>query len=204
MDSTVSRTTPAPVASSVPPDTLLAETTPDEAVARRRALAPLGRVLPLAHGLVRFCYRTAGVSAVAVGLILAAVLSAPAAAQASATAMGLLGMLLLVPAGAAALLGWTLSDLLRLPRQIREAAAAAAGGVRAEGVRKSRLSSLIGAVWAARGLVLTSRDGWMKAIAAARVARLASLPFALGLVGLFVLNGVVVLGGLVALAVLVF
>lgn len=187
------------------PDTLPAtdlSVADDDDRTRRSVLAPLGRVLPLVHGLVRVCYRTSVVSVLAVAAILGAVLTSSWGAQVSVTFALLGAAVLLLPAAAAALLGWTLSDLLRLPSQLREAAAAAAGGVRSTGVRRSRLASVVRAVWAARGLVLTSRDGWMKAIAAARMARLASLPFALSLVGLFVLNGVIVVGGLVALAVL--
>ena len=54
----------------------------------------------------------------------------------------------------------------------------------------------------ARGFVLESKGAWAKAATAARVVRLAKLPFVLGTLGLFALNAAVIVGGLIALVIL--
>ncbi len=167
--------------------------------AARPALARLGRVLPAAAALVRFSYRTAVVSAMAVLAVVVAVTDRVASIETSG--LVLLGAVLLVPAAAAVLVGWTVGDLLRLPGEIRDAAVDAARDLRAGG-RPRGLAGVVVAVWAARGLVLSSRDGWMRALVAVRLARLASLPLVLLSLGLFLLNGVVVAAGAVALILL--
>ena len=183
------------------------ETTPAViAEAPPGVLEKLGRIVPGADALVRFAYRVAGVSAVAAALVVAAVYEA--IRDAPELTIGWVPLLVLfaglcVPALAAALVGWTLSDLLRLPGQLRQAAVAAAGGAAGAAAAKgSRIVRVVRALWAARALALGSKDAWLRAIAAARVIRLASLPFVLALVGLFALNGVVIAAGLVALVLL--
>lgn len=167
-------------------------------------LAKLGRVVPAADTLVRFAYRTGGVSAVSAGLIWFALFQGGIGTAAMPWGLALaVAVLLLIPAGAAALVGWTLADLVRLPGQLRQAAVNAASGSGTAGkAKKSRVVSVFRAIWALRGLALSSKDVWFRAVAAARFIRLASLPFVLALVALFALNGLVIAGGLIALAVL--
>ncbi|MEM1116488.1 MAG: hypothetical protein AAF845_14505 [Bacteroidota bacterium] len=162
------------------------------------ALARLGRLLPGVEALVRFAYRTAAVSA---GAALVIVFALAEAVGGLPVWLLLLGAVLLLPASGTALAGWTLSDVASIPGQLREAALAATGrsGAPAKG---SRVVRLLKALWAARGVALLSKGAWMKAVGAVRFVRLASLPFALGLLGLVALNGVVILGGLAALVVL--
>ena len=172
----------------------------DETPASRGALARLGRVLPGVHAVVGWAYRLAAVSAVAAGLIVLAVWDV---LEVGAPALAALGAALLVPAAALAVAGWTVADLVSLPGQIRDAALAAAG--REDGgaaPERSRIGRLLASLWAARGLALLSKDGWLKAVGALRFVRLASLPFMLGLLGFVLLNGLVILGGVVALVVL--
>lgn len=197
MDSrtTVSVPTSPPVAADAPTsDVALADAPPG-------ALARLGRLLPGVDAVVRFAYRLAGVSAVAALLIVAAVVRwVPQLAPGLLVALALL---LLVPAAAVAIAGWTLADLASLPRQIRDAALAATGRETAGAVAKgSRIGRLVKSLWAARGLALLTKGGWVKAVGALRFLRLASLPFALALLGAVALNGVVIAGGLVSIVLL--
>ena len=167
------------------------------------ALARLGRLLPSVDAVVRLAYRLAGLSALAVAVILWAVWDA-FAERMWPTDLAILGVVLLIPAAAVALAGWTIADVARLPGQIRDAALAAAGrGDGAPPKKGSRLMRLARSLWAARGLALLTRGGWLKAVGALRFVRLASLPFALALVGLVMLNGVVLVAGVVALLTLV-
>ena len=170
------------------------------------ALARLGRLIPGVDTLVRSAYRTAGVSAVAALIIVAAVADALGGGRASVGALALLAAVLLLPAAAVALAGWTLADIVSVPGQLRDAALAAAGRGRetSEERRGSRLLGVVRSLWAARGLALLSRGTWLRGVGALRFVRLASLPFALGLLVLVGLNAVVIGGGLVALLVLLF
>ena len=166
------------------------------------ALARLGRLLPGVEAVARFAYRTAAVSAACAGLVVWAVVDA-VEGVATADAIGL-AVLLLLPALATALAGWTLADLARLPGQIKESALAAARGAQGAKAAPSRIGRLVRSLWAARGLALLTRGGWLKAVGALRFLRLASLPFALALVGAVALNAVVIAAGLVAALVLIF
>lgn len=204
-----SRSRPSPPAEAAPsPAALTAVPSDPPAEGRDAPVSRLGRWLPRLSGLVRFAYRVGGASALAAALVWwllvrGYVLTAGAAAW--APALGLL-LLFLVPAGAAWLLGLTLHDLLTLPETLRRSATVAASAsreaLRAE--RGGRLAGALGALWAARGFVLESRGAWAKAATAARLVRLAKLPFALGLAGLFVLNGPMIAAGLLALLLLLF
>ena len=185
---------PAAAPSAPPAEAALAEAPPG-------ALARLGRLLPGVEAIVRFAYRLAGVSAVAALLIVAAVWRwAP---QLATGVLVALGILLLVPAIAVAIAGWTLADIASLPRQIKEAALAATGreasGAAAKG---SRIGRLLRSLWAARGLALLTKGGWVRAVGTLRFLRLTSLPFALALLGAVALNGAVIAGGLVAVLLL--
>ena len=193
-----SKTRPAPslTTASVPEAAL---DVPPEA-ASPGALARLGSLLPSVEALVRFAYRAAAASAVAALLIVAAFAEAAGGVP---LWLGLLGGALLLPAAGTALAGWTLADVVRIPGQLREAALAATGRGGGD-VKGSRLVRLLKALWSARGLALVSKGAWLKAVGALRFVRLASLPFALGLLGLVALNGVVIAGGVVALLFLLF
>lgn len=203
MERTPTRTRLPSGAEVAPPDELaidapavLDETSPG-------VLQKLGRVVPAADTLVRFAYRTGAISAVSAVLIWVALFGAAVGTVAMPWGLALaVALLLLIPAGSAVLVGWTLSDLLRLPGQIRQAAVTAAGGAAGAVKKGSRIASVFRAIWALRGLALGSKDVWVRAVAAVRFIRLASLPFVLALVGLFALNGLVIAGGLVALLVL--
>jgi hypothetical protein len=171
------------------------------------ALDRLRRLLPLVGGLVRRTKRLAAVSA-ASAVVLWLALARPwrwgVDPPEDGYALAVVGLLvLLVPAGAALLGALTLGDLLRLPAQLRGAAAEAAGharGALAGGPARGRLLGFARAIWGARALVLDAQGGWLKALALARLARLASLPFALFLVAAVALNFVVIAAA--ALAVL--
>ncbi len=166
------------------------------------ALARLGRLLPSVDAVVRSAYRLAGLSALSVAVILWAVWDAFSLRMVPMD-LAILGVVLLLPAAAVAVAGWTLADVARLPGQIRDAALAAAGRGEADSEKRSRLGGLVRSVWAARGLAVLTRGGWLKAVGALRFVRLASLPFALALVALVLMNGVILLGGAVALLTLV-
>lgn len=184
---TVTPSTPSTEEESVPPG----------------ALARLGRLLPRISTVVRWAYRLAAVSAASAGVIVVALASADWTWLTPA-ALAVLAVVLLLPAAAVAIAGWTLADIASLPGQIREAALAAARREPSEApARRSRIGGILRSLWAARGLALLSRDGWLKAVGAVRFLRLASLPFMLGLVGFVALNGLVIAGGAVALLFLV-
>ena len=194
MDSTRTATPPVPLADGPHQSVEVAEAPPG-------ALARLGRLLPAVDTVVRAAYRTAGVSALAVAVILYAVWDAFSARMVAADLV-VLGVVLLLPAAAVALAGWTLADVARLPGQIRDAALGAARDATAP-KKGSRIVRLIKSIWAARGLALLTKGGWLKAVGALRFVRLASLPFALALVAFVAANAVVIVAGLVALLTLV-
>ena len=201
MDSRTRSATPlAPVLDGPPPEADLARVEAEVEAASPGLLARLGGLLPAVSTLVRFAYRTAAVSALAALLVVAAVAEAVGGLPGWAV---VLGAALLLPAAGTALAGWTLSDVVRIPGQLREAALASTGrgGTAAKG---SRIVRLLKGLWAARGLALLSRGTLLKAVGALRFVRLASLPFALGLLGLVALNAVVVVAGAVALVSLLF
>lgn len=177
---------------------------PTTAGAPPGALVRLGRLLPGVDVLVRFAYGLAAVSLVSVGVIVAAL--ADAVAAFTPGALALIGVILALPAAATALAGWTLADLASLPGQLKQAALDATGRADASAgrIKGSRIGRLVRSLWAARGLALLTKGGWVKAVGALRFVRLASLPFALALLGAVALNGVVVAGGLVAVLVLLF
>ena len=196
----------APPAVATPePETGLAETR--LADSSPSAASRLGRWIPRLAGLVTFANRVALVSAISAGVLWWALAGQAAwglGAAAWGPALGL-AVLFLIPAASAWLLGLTLHDILTLPETLRQGAVAAAQTSREAltDKRRGRIVGLISAIWAAREFVMDSKGAWAKAAMAARVVRLAKLPFILGLTGLFLLNGVVILAGLIALAVLV-
>ncbi len=108
---------------------------------------------------------------------------------------------LLVPAAGTWLAVGTLREVLDLPARLRAVpgavretaaeAASRASGSSTEG-RAGRLVGVVGVLWRLRGVVLDTRGSWLRTVALARFARLASLPFALALVAAFGLNFVVI------------
>ena len=199
---------PRPVApadaSERAPAQVLAEAPPSGVLAR------VQKLLPLVHGLVRRTKALAAVSALS-AVALWALLFEPwqwnVDPPTGGYAFPVLALLLLFVPAAAALLGaLTLNDLLSLPAQIKGAMADTAGqarGALAKGGEGGRLFRLARALWAARALALDAKGGWLKAVAAARLVRLASLPFALALVGAVALNGFVIAAAVVAVLVAV-
>ncbi len=91
---------------------------------------------------------------------------------------------------------WTLKGFLNLPKKLKGASAEVAEHAREaggpEGTKAGRLLNIFRTIWSVRGLLLDSSGAWGMSIAALRLARLASLPFALGLVVAIALNFVVI------------
>ena len=169
---------------------------PSETLAPVPAHAPsrLARLGPAARGAVRVAWRTSAVGALGAAAVWAALFEAPIrAGTVSWPLAAVVAAVLLVPAAAAAILAWTLGDLVALPGALRDAARGAVAEPAGRG-------GLFRTVWALRGLATEGAGAWA---AAAGLVRLASLPFVLGLLALVALNGVVVAAGVVALVVLV-
>ena len=122
--------------------------------------------------------------------------------QWAALAVGVL-LVLLIPAGAAFVGHLTMKEILDLPQKLKGAASEAADHARGVVVptrekKGGRLLGFFRAIWAARVLVLESKGAWGTAVAAARLARLASLPFVVGLLITFALNFVMIAAAVVA------
>jgi hypothetical protein len=167
----------------------------DEAPAVVGPVSGLARIAPAARGAVRAAWRIAGAGALGATAVWAALAQYDLAAGTFGWAPSLIvAAVLLVPAGAAALLAWTLGDLIDLPGQFREAAE----NVRLP-TREGGVGGLFRTVWALRGLAAGGTQAWARTVGLARLAR---LPFLLGLLGLVALNAVVVVAGLVALVIL--
>ncbi|MDX1419621.1 MAG: hypothetical protein R3181_06605 [Rubricoccaceae bacterium] len=167
-------------------------------------VARVQRLVPLVQGLVRQTRRLAAVSAVS-AVVLWLLVVRPWRWGVDAPDLGyalpIVGLLLLlVPAGAALLGAWTLADLLSLPARLRAGAAATSAQAQEALATPGhgRLFGFARAVWGARALVLDAQGGWLKALAAVRLARLASLPFALALIGAVALNAVVIAAAVLA------
>ena len=169
----------------------------DDGPAVRDPVSGLARLAPAARGAVRAAWRIAGAGALGATAVWAALAQHDVAGGTfSWASAAVVAAVLLVPAGAAALLAWTLGDLIDLPGQFREAA----GNVRLP-TREGGVGGLFRTVWALRGLAAGGTQAWARTVGLVRLAR---LPFLLGLLGLVALNAVVVVAGLVALIVLVF
>ena len=104
---------------------------------------------------------------------------------------------LLIPAGAAFVGYRTLQGILDLPSKLKgtlvETTDRTKDVISSKNVpKRGRLFGFFRTIWSARSLVLDSRGAWGKAVSAVRLARLASLPFVLGLLITFALNFVVI------------
>ena len=171
---------------------------------RVRGLVPVVRSL---IGKVRAVGIVSAVAAVA----LWAVLFGDAAWPPSVKTLGALLALgaLLIPAAGTFLAVGTLGEVLGLPARLRSLPGAvresasgmaeqAAAPAKGRG-RAGRLVGVFGVLWQLRGVVLSARGSWLRTLALARFARLASLPFALGMVVAFALNFAVIAAAIVAL-----
>ena len=170
-------------------------------LARLRGLTPLVRSLV---GKVRGLAFVSGASAV----VLWSILFAPwqwgsGTPLDGIAARVLLLALLLVPAAAAYVGHLMLRDLLDLPARLRATASETVGEakdalVSGDRAGRARLFGFFRAIWAARGLLLDTKGLWVKMAATARLVRLASLPFVLGLLAAFALNFAVIGAALLA------
>lgn len=181
MDSTRSR--PA-----VPEAPAVAEAPPlSEAPSR------LARVGGLVQRTVRAAWRWAGLGALGAASVWMLLFWRSLDAGSISVAAAAIGALvLLVPPVATAVLAWTLGDLVALPGALRDSATAAT---------RPGDGGIVRSVWAIRGLAADGAGAWARA---AGLARLASLPFVLGLLALVVLNGALVLAGVAALVWMLF
>lgn len=167
-------------------------------------------VLPVVRGLIGKVRAVGAVSAVA-AVVLWAVLFGAAVWPVTLKTLGALVALgiLLVPAAGTFLAVGVLREVIALPGRlralpeaVRDSAREAREHASAEGQSRSRrLVGFFGVLWRLRGIVGDTQSSWLQTLALARFARLASLPFALGLVVAFALNFVVI--AVAAVAVLV-
>lgn len=162
-------------------------------------------LVPIVRGLIGKV-RAVGVVSAGAAVVLWVILFGEAAWPLSGqTLVALVGLaVLLVPAAGTFLAVLTLREVLDLPGRIRalpgavretasEAGSQLADVAGAEKQRRSqRVLGFFGVLWRLRGIVEETRGSWLKTLALARFARLASLPFALALVGAFALNFVVI------------
>jgi hypothetical protein len=189
------------------PDAVAPDAVAPDAVAPDAATR-LGRVLPLVRRAERTARRIAAVSAGG-GVVLTGALAWADVRSGELEPFVALVFLavVLVPAGLTWLGAAVLRDLAALPARLRTGAAGTAGRARAavarppDGARGGRVAGVFRALWAARGLALDARAGGLKVVAAARLLRLASLPFLALLALAFALNFVVIAAAAVALAV---
>lgn len=186
----------------VPPDPALDPTLLD----RVRGVAPVVRGL---IGKVRAVGMVSAGAAVVLWAILFGASAWPVTME-TVAALLVLGVLL-GPAAGTFLAVLTLREVLGLPARLRslpgtvrdtalEAKEHAAGSSERQG-RAGRVLGFFGVLWRLRGIVEDTRGSWLRTLALARFARLASLPFALGLLAAFALNVVVIAAAVVAMLV---
>lgn len=173
-------------------------------------------LVPIVRGLIGKVETVGVVSAVAAVVLWVILLGDAAWPLSAQTLVALIGLVvLLIPAAGTFLAVLTLREVLDLPARlralpgaVRESASEAgshladvAGGKAQR--RSLRVFGFFGVLWKLRGIVEETRGSWLKTIALARFARLASLPFALALVGAFALNFVVIAAAFVAVLLVV-
>jgi len=191
---------PTPVPSSSPDPSL---------VERVRGIAPTVRGLV---GKVRAVGVASAVAAVVLWAILFGASAWPISAEAVLAYVAL--AVLLVPAAGTFAAVLTLRDVLALPDRLRAVPGALresavdvrehAASVVRPGEGQSRTGGALGffgVLWRLRGLVEESRGSWLRTLALARFARLASLPFFLWLLAAFALNFAVIAAAAVAVLV---
>lgn len=114
-------------------------------------------------------------------------------------------LVLLAPAVGTFIAVLTLREVIDLPNRLRslpDTLRDTVGDVKDEAVnvagsgtgrsRGKRALGFFGVLWKLRGIVEDTRGSWLRTIALARFAKLASLPFFLWLLGAFALNFVVI------------
>lgn len=188
---------PTPVPSPSPDPSL---------VERVRGIAPTVRGL---IGKVRAVGAASAVAAVVLWAILFGARAWPLTDQSFIAFVAL--AVLLVPAAGTFAAVLTLREVLALPDRLRalpgtlrESAVdvkdrAASVASPADGrSRTGRALGFFGVLWRLRGLVEESRGSWLRTLALARFARLASLPFFLWLLAAFALNFAVIAAAAVA------
>ena len=177
--------------------------TPDPAVLDR-----VRGMLPAVHRLIGKVQAVGVVSAGAAVVLWALLLGATAWPLSLQTVLVLvvLGILLIPAAGTFVAVG-VLREVIALPGRlralpgaVRESAVEAREQAAGEG-RSRRLIGFFGVLWRLRGIVADTQSSWLQTLALARFARLASLPFALALVGAFALNFAVIAAAVVAVLV---
>lgn len=109
-----------------------------------------------------------------------------------------------IPSGAAYVGHLVLQSVLDLPsklREVRDEAKSQAKDALAPSAThiSTRVFGFFKTIWAARKLIIDSKDAWGSAVAAVKLMRLASLPFVVGLLATFALNFVVIATAVVAL-----
>ena len=163
---------------------------PSEAVEKRGWRTRLGRILPFVHGFARTLQGIGIVSAFSAVLIVGVVwYQGWLGVVASWFDAIVLGLLLMIPAGAAFLAAWSIRGLLQLPADLRQTAVETAGHLKSTRHKDQRSVGLLRSIWGLRKLVLDSR-GALASVAG--LARLARLPYALGLLVAVAFNGVVI------------
>ena len=168
-------------------------------------------LVPIVRGLIGKVQAVGVVSAGAAAVLWVILFGDAAWPLSAQTLVALLVLgVLFVPAAGTFLAVLTLREVLDLPGRIRslpgavrdsasEAGSQLADVAGAEGQRRSqRVFGFFGVLWRLRGIVEETRGSWLKTLALARFARLASLPFALALVGAFALNFLVIAAAFVA------
>lgn len=165
-------------------------------------------VLPVVHSLIGKVQAVGMVSAGAAVVLWAVLFGTRAWPLSIQTGLVLfvLGVLLIPAAGTFLAVG-VLREVIALPGRLR----ALPGAVRdsavvareqaAGGGRSRRLVGFFGVLWRLRGIVADTQSSWLQTLALARFARLASLPFALALVGAFALNFAVIAAAVVVVLV---
>jgi hypothetical protein len=165
-------------------------------------------MLPAVHRLIGKVQAVGVVSAGAAVVLWALLLGATAWPLSLQTVLVLvvLGILLIPAAGTFVAVG-VLREVIALPGRlralpgaVRESALEAREQAAGEG-RSRRLIGFFGVLWRLRGIVADTQSSWLQTLALARFARLASLPFALALVGAFALNFAVIAAAVVAVLV---
>lgn len=169
-------------------------------------------VTPVVRGLIGKV-RAVGMASAGAAVVLWAVLFGASAWPVTAETVAALLVLgvLLGPAAGTFLAVLTLREVLDLPARLRslpgalretavevkDRAATVAGASEGRG-RAGRVLGFFSVLWRLRGIVEDTRGSWLRTLALARFARLASLPFALGLLAAFALNFVVIAAVVVA------
>lgn len=170
---------------------------------------------PAVQGLVGKVRAVGAVSAVAAVVLWAVVFGAHAWPLTAEAALAYVALaVLLVPAAGTFVAVLTLREVLALPDRLRSLPGTLRGTAvdvkdRAASVarpadgrsRTGRALGFFGVLWRLRGIVGETRGSWLRTLALARFARLASLPFFLWLLAAFALNFAVIAAAAVAVLV---